>query len=158
MITQPAKVLETFDTYCVVETIPKSACPRCAEGKGCAGGILAQAFANKIYQIHVSYNNHDEQETKRPAIGTQVTIAMSSNGLLLASMVMYLVPLMMMIFSALLTSIYLSNADGYTTSAALIGLLSGALMASKLSRLLIISGVTQAQMIPTDKNNCWHSV
>lgn len=157
MITQPAKVLHSFDDYCVVETIPKSACPRCAEGKGCGGGILAQAFANKTYQLRVPYSSTlNDQEISEPAVGSPVMVAMSSNGLLLASVVMYLLPLLSMIALAVVTSIWISNADSYTVSAALLGLGIGAMVASKLSKFLIASGVTQPHIIELERSNCWY--
>ena len=157
MITQPAKVLHSFDDYCVVETIPKSACPRCAEGKGCGGGILAQAFANKTYQLEVPLSETlSDQVSSAPRAGTVVMVAMSSNGLLLASAVMYLLPLLVMIIFALATSIWISDADGYTLSSAVIGLGIGALLASKLSKLLIISTVTEPQLVELDDSTCWY--
>lgn len=157
MITQPAKVIETFDSYCLVETIPKSACPRCAEGKGCGGGILAQAFANKTYRIEVPYTSTlDNTSISQPSKGTAVLLSMSSNGLLLASMVMYLLPLVLMVLCSLMISIYISNSDFYTVLGAVIGLLFGALLASRLSRILINSGVTQAYMIEQQQSNCWY--
>ena len=157
MITQPAKVIDTFDSYCLVETIPKSACPRCAEGKGCGGGILAQAFANKIYRMQIPYSSSlDHQDISQPAIGSAVLVGMSSNGLLLASMVMYLLPLLSMIIVAILTSVYISNSDIYTVSGAVVGLLVGAMIASRCSKLLILSGVTQAHLIELNESNCWY--
>ncbi len=51
MIVQPARVIAETDVSYLLETLPKSACPRCEAGQGCGGGILAQAFANKTYQL-----------------------------------------------------------------------------------------------------------
>ena len=157
MITQPAKVIDTFDSYCLVETIPKSACPRCAEGKGCGGGILAQAFANKTYRMRVPYSSSlDQQDITQPVVGSSVLVRMSSNGLLLASMVMYLLPLLTMMIISILVSVYISSSDIYTVSGAVAGLLVGAMLASRLSKLLILSGVTQAHLIELKESNCWY--
>ena len=157
MITQPAKVLASFDDHCVVETIPKSACPRCAEGKGCGGGILAQAFANKTYQLKVPYTSElTSSDISVPNVGTHVLVAMSSNGLLMASIVMYFLPLILMILAGVGTATWISNEDGYTVLASGLGLLIGAIAASRLSKLLIDSGVTEPHLIEFERSNCWY--
>ncbi len=154
MITQPAKVIDAFDSYCLVETIPKSACPRCAQGKGCGGGILAQAFANKIYRLRVPYTSECDDDPV--GVGSDVLLGMNSNGLLMASLVLYLLPLLTMISVTLLTALYINNSDVYTVAAAATGLAIGALGASIISKRLIRSGMTQAQIIQNKQVNCWY--
>ena len=157
MITQPAKVIATCADYCLVETIPKSACPRCAEGKGCGRGILAQAFAYKTYQLQVpSASEPSEPSKAQPEIGEHVLVAMNSNGLLLASVVMYLLPLLSMIMAAVLTALWFSNEDIYTVLAAVLGLGFGAVLASRLSKSLIKSGITAPLLVELERSNCWY--
>jgi sigma-E factor negative regulatory protein RseC len=152
MITQPAKVISIEADHYVIETLPKSACPRCEEGRGCGGGILAQAFANKTYRLNLARQQHSgllaEQQT--------LIIGIDSRGLLAASIVLYLLPLVLMLAGALTLGMPFDYHDLYTVAGAIAGFTVGAFVASKLSRRLIESELTKPFVVPDETDNCWY--
>lgn len=159
MITQPARVIGISADHCMVKTIPKSACPRCEVGKGCGGGILAQAFANKTYQLKVPLSTSlvSDSETAMAVKQDQtVIIGVASTGLLMASMVLYMFPLVLMILGAFMAGYFVSFDDVYTVIGALSGMIIGAVTASRLSKFLIESGAAQPFIVEDEQDNCWY--
>jgi len=151
MITQPARVIEVTNSSYILETLPKSACPRCAAGKGCGGGILAQAFANKTYRMKLT-----KFEQTDHSVNEMVQIGIDSNGLLWASMALYLLPLMLMIIGAYAVGSFGQYSDGFTLSGAIIGVVIGAVIAKRVSRNLIESNITQPFIIDKPTESCWY--
>ena len=147
MIKQPATVIaETANAY-LLETLPKSACKRCAEGKGCGGGILAQAFANKTYQLSIDKN-------KQLKLKDLVYIGIRSSLLVRASLLLYLLPLIVMVTVALVASSLTSGEDVYTVPAAIIGLIIGALISRTISNHYINENASPV-LLNDDKNDCY---
>lgn len=155
MISQPARVVSLETTGYWLETLPKSACPRCAEGKGCGGGILAQAFANKTYRLFVPFDVPAE-ESPRYGVDAQVQVAIDSRGLLWASLIMYLLPLMSILCGAFLIGKIGDFADVYTVTGAAVGLIVGAGIARYLSRTLVQSSLTRPQILREPATSCWY--
>ncbi len=148
MIIQPAKVIaETNSTY-LLETLPKSACPRCESGKGCGGGILAQAFANKTYQLSINKN-------KPLKLQEMIQIGIQSTMLVRASIVLYLVPLLFMVTGAVVVGIYTENQDFYTVMAAIAGFLTGVYIARLLSGYFMNKGLASPVLVDDEKSSCW---
>jgi sigma-E factor negative regulatory protein RseC len=149
MIKQPAKVIaETKLTY-LLESLPKSACPQCDAGKGCGGGLLAKAFSNKTYQLELT-------KTKKLGINEIVQIGIPSQLLVRASFIVYFLPLLSMIITALVAGLYTENQDVYTVSGAIIGFIVGLLIAKLLSNKLYKIGISSPVLIENDKDSCWY--
>ena len=149
MIIQPAKVIAETDLTYVLETLPKSACPRCAEGKGCGGGILAQAFANKTYQLSINKNKHLELQQL-------VQIGIKSSLLVRASLLLYLLPLVFMLTAALIAGSLTMQQDIYTVTAAILGMVLGVIVAKQLSYYYLEDTITSPVLIDDEKSNCWY--
>ena len=148
MIIQPAKVIAETDSSYLLETLPKSACPRCESGKGCGGGILAQAFANKTYQLSINKN-------KPLLLDEMIQVGIKSTMLVRASMVLYLVPLIFMVSGAVVIGNYTENQDLYTVIAAICGFLIGVYIARILSGYFMKKGLASPVLVEDDKNSCW---
>jgi len=148
MIIQPAKVIDETDTFYLLETLTKSACPRCESGKGCGGGILAQAFANKTYQLCINKN-------KPLKLQEMIQIGIQSTQLVRASIVLYLVPLLFMVTGAVVIGIYTQNQDLYTVLAAIGGFLMGVYIARILSEYFLKKGLASPVLVDDDKSSCW---
>ncbi len=148
MIIQPAKVIAETDSSYLLETIPKSACPRCESGKGCGGGILAQAFANKTYQLTINKN-------KPLKLQEMIQIGIKSTMLVRASIVLYLVPLLFMVTGAVVVGNYTENQDLYTVMAAIAGFLTGVIIARIISGYFMNKGLASPVLVEDDKNSCW---
>ena len=149
MIIQPARVIAETNVSYLLETLPKSACPRCEAGQGCGGGILAQAFANKTYQLSINKNTSLK-------IDELVQIGIRSSLLVRASMLLYLVPIISMVAFAVLVGNFTGNEDLYTVIGAVIGMLMGVFIAKKLSNLAIHESIASPVLIGDDKDNCWY--
>ena len=149
MIKQPATVIAETDTSYLLESLPKSACPRCAEGKGCGGGILAQAFANKTYQLSINKNIPLQ-------IGELVQIGIKSSLLVRASLLLYLLPLISMVTVAMIAGSLTNDQDIFTVTGAIIGIIIGILVAKKLSNNYINNGMVSTVLIIDDEDDCWY--
>jgi len=148
MIKQAARVIAENEHAYILETLPQSACPRCEAGNGCGGGILAKAFANKIYQIEVS----KLKQLQTLSVNEMLVIGLPESTLVQGSILHYLLPLISMILGASIFSELLGSSDAYTVSGALIGftvglvisrLIASTLMNDKLSNPTILKDETQ---------------
>ncbi len=149
MIIQSARVIAETDVSYLLETLPKSACPRCEAGQGCGGGILAQAFANKTYQLSLDKNTALK-------INELVQIGIKPSLLVRASMILYLVPLIFMVALAVLAGSFTNYQDLYTVAGAAVGMLVGIFVAKKLSNLAIHDSISSPVLIDDNKDSCWY--
>ncbi|MFT5451632.1 MAG: sigma-E factor negative regulatory protein RseC [Enterobacterales bacterium] len=149
MIKQPAKVIAETEISYLLESLPKSACPQCDSGKGCGGGLLAKAFSNKTYQLELNKN-------KKLSINEIVQIGISSQLLVRASFIVYFLPLLMMVLTALVAGLYTNNQDVYTVFGAIIGFVGGLMMANVLSNRLYKMGISSPILIENDVDSCWY--
>jgi len=150
MIKQPARVVVETESSYQLETLPKSACPRCAEGKGCGGGILAQAFANRTYKISI------DKRQSQLSINQLVQIGIHSTVLIRASILLYLFPLVFMIASASIAATIINNNDLVTVSASAIGFLLGIATTKKLSGFYINENLSSPILIEDENEGCWY--
>ena len=154
MITQPAKVIaETASSY-LLETLPKSACPRCEAGNGCGGGILASAFANKKFQLNI-----DKTKIVKSSLNIDdlIQIGIPSSVLIKASLLLYLFPLISMIFGAVLLGHFTENRDLYTVLGAGLGMFIGFFIGKFLSSHLF-QGSDATPVLIEDEDSCWYKV
>ena len=154
MILQPARIIAANSEDYILETLPKSACPRCAEGKGCGGGILAQAFANKTYKLSIPLNS--DSNTTQHVEAELVQVGMHSQALLLAAMVMYLLPLGLLLAGAFLLGMMFDFNDQFTVLGAVLGMVIGVLTANRLSRTMIESGQTRPFIVEEPGDSCFY--
>lgn len=155
MILQPARIIAATPDHYLLETLPKSACPRCAEGKGCGGGILAQAFANKTYKLSIPLSSTDNNQHHE---NEMVQVGMHSQSLLMAALVMYLLPLTMLLAGSLGLGLLFGFDDKITVLGAVLGMVIGVLIANKLSRSMIESGQTRPFIVEEPGDSCFYQV
>jgi len=150
MIKQAAKVIAENENSYLLETLPQSACPRCEAGNGCGGGILAKAFASKIYQIEVN-------KSQSLQVNELLIIGLPESTLVQGSVLHYLLPLVSMILGAFLFASAFGNGDLYTVSGALLGFIVGiitsriiasTLFNHKLSNPIILKDETECYYVP----------
>ena len=153
MITQPAKVIAETPSNYLLETLPKSACPRCEAGNGCGGGILASAFANKKFELHLDKKNTNKKSLH---IDDLIQIGIPSSVLIKASLLLYLLPLIAMICGAILLGHFTENRDLYTVIGATLGMLFGFVMGKFLSAHLLKVSNSTPVLIENDEDSCWY--
>jgi sigma-E factor negative regulatory protein RseC len=87
------------DSYIVVTILKKtSACGHCSGNSGCGTSILSQIFKIKEQKLHLKNTIHAEK-------GDQIIIAIEDSDFLKASMNVYILPLISIIFFAMIAAI-----------------------------------------------------
>ena len=128
MIEEKAQVIEINGNKLVLHAQRQSACGSCSANNGCGTSLLAKVVGRKFsrFQADNSVNAH---------VGDTVVVAIPEDAMLKGSMVMYLVPILGMIFIALLADFLLASMTPYRdlviALAAVTGLISGSILAKR---------------------------
>ena len=126
MIHESATVLRVQDDVAWVRCRSQAGCQRCAEGRGCGGGILGRLLGDRLREIRVVNESLDLSP------GDQVNIGIGDSVLVKAALVMYLLPLLLMLFGAGLFSFaWPTYADLSALAGAVAGLLTGLWLARR---------------------------
>ena len=136
MLSQPAKVIAVDGSSVVVETLSKLNCPRCEQGVGCGGGMIAKLFGDKVLRLTLS-----TELSLKPEQAISLTI--SEKLLLKASLTLYGVPLLFLIGSALAAS-FLASHEVFVILLSILGFVAGAY----LSRVLALSLLKRPENYP----------
>jgi sigma-E factor negative regulatory protein RseC len=100
MIEEQIEVVEVIGDQLVLQAKTKSACGSCAVNKGCGTSLLAKVVGQKFTQFQV--------ENKVSAVvGDTVVVGIPEDALLKGSLVMYVLPIFAMLFSALICDFFL---------------------------------------------------
>ena len=130
MIIETARVLRVAQGVAWVSCDSHAGCQRCAEGRGCGGGVLGRLLGERLREVRVETAGHSL------ATGDRVRIGLSETALLQSSLMMYLVPLLTMlaaaIFARLVAPVVWSEAA--SVAAAVPGLFAGLVMARNFGR------------------------
>lgn len=125
MIKQIATVLAVEADGVWLGTTPVSTCNACHASSDCGTGIVAKTLTPRQTRFFVS------TELKLLP-GEQVTIATAGQQLVVAALLVYLLPLLLMLSSALLVHLSWQPAEGWVMLAAAIGAGCGLLLARYL--------------------------
>ena len=129
MILETGAVVAVEPDGLWVETIQKSACEVCVAEKGCGQKFLSK-LAGKTTSIRVLLNN---QSREKLSVGQSVTIGIPEDVIVLASLLVYLLPIIGAVGGAAVAS-YAGGGDLTSISGALAGLLSGGFLVRMHSR------------------------
>ncbi|MGB0450241.1 MAG: SoxR reducing system RseC family protein [Porticoccaceae bacterium] len=129
MILETGTVVAVEPDGLWVETIQKSACEVCVAEKGCGQKFLSK-LAGKTTSIRVLLNN---QSREKLSVGQSVTIGIPEDVIVLASLLVYLLPIIGAVGGAAVAS-YAGGGDLTSISGALAGLLSGGFLVRMHSR------------------------
>jgi sigma-E factor negative regulatory protein RseC len=121
MILETGKVVAVESDGLWVETIQKSACEVCVAEKGCGQKFLSK-LAGKTTSIRVLLNS---QSQKKYSVGQSVTIGIPEDVIVLASLLVYLVPIFAAVAGASLVGSEMGGGDLQSIAGALTGLLLG---------------------------------
>ena len=132
MIEEQATVVDCEGDYVWVQTQRQSSCGQCSAKGGCGTQVLAKFLGNKAAYVRC-LNSHDVK------IGDRVIIGIEESALLSGSFLMYLLPLVIMIFFAGL-SVFFARlwwpgwTDLLAVMAAISGLILGLSIAQRISQ------------------------
>ena len=121
MILETGTVVAVEPDGLWVETIQKSACEVCVAEKGCGQKFLSK-LAGKTTSIRVLL---DQQPRQKFTIGQSVTIGIPEDVIVLASLLVYLLPIFGAVAGAAIVGIYGGGGDLQSIAGALTGLLMG---------------------------------
>jgi sigma-E factor negative regulatory protein RseC len=116
-------------------------CARCAQGKGCGGGILARWLGNRQFQVQAWFN----PELHNPEIGNLVEISLPATRVVRLAAIMYGLPLVILVV-ALLIHVQLFP-DANDLSNILLSILS-LVLGFKAAAILISLANKSGQLLP----------
>lgn len=123
----------------IVQTQSQLACASCKVVSTCGSGIVEKYFSGKIFSSQV--NNRLNAK-----IGDKVILEIPKSSITKASLVVYLVPLLIFILFASVGSIYLNN-ENIIISISLIGLFLGFVVTKFYNRRLLNNELYLPKMV-----------
>lgn len=128
MIEEIAWVTWCGDGVVRVEAARNSACAQCSSRTSCSQGVLSQWSRGRKIELEV---RNPDNLPLRP--GQQVLIGLEEGGLMRASLLLYLLPLLMLVAGALGVSL-LGGSEGMQILAAGLMLMAGFVLVRQLAR------------------------
>ncbi|GAB1265070.1 SoxR reducing system RseC family protein [Aurantivibrio infirmus] len=120
MLKETGRIVAIDTDWVWVETISQSSCGSCSAQKGCGQSLLAK-WASKNSYIKVLLNGRDSSSFK---VNDSVSIAIPENVVVFASLLLYLLPIVLMLVGGVLGQ-YLFNSEVISILGAIVGLLCG---------------------------------
>jgi len=125
MIEEQAEVVEIIGDQLVLQAQTQSACGSCSASKGCGTSVLSKVVGRKFTRFQAE-NNIDA------AVGDTVIVGISEDALLRGSVVMYVIPILGMLFFALAADSLLETLVDYRdlaiAASGIMGLVFGSLI------------------------------
>lgn len=121
MLEESGVVVAIDGNQAWVQTIRKSACSSCEAKSGCGQGVLARISDGKANQVLVA-------NTLNLEVGDEVLLGIPEDMLIKASVMVYLLPLLVMIIAASITEKWIAPGDGWVAASGLLGLALGFLL------------------------------
>lgn len=131
MLEEIAEVVEVHSDCILVSSSRLSACNACQASANCGQRSLAGLFGNKSILFKL-----ENPERLSVAVGQSVVLGLHEHALLKSSVVMYLIPLLFLIISAVAATL-LNLSEGLIIVSGLAALLLGFVLARKLSVKLL---------------------
>lgn len=130
MIEERAIVTNVDGEQVFIQALNMGNCQRCAEGRGCGGGLLGRLARHRQYSIPAS------TQVKGLQSGDAVVVGIGGDALLRASAIVYLLPLVGMIGLGAFARILLDAGDLLVAGFSVAGLAAGLLIVHWKSRSL----------------------
>ncbi|WP_151704125.1 SoxR reducing system RseC family protein [Nitrincola alkalilacustris] len=134
MLEETALVTDVKGTSISVRTVRKSACDSCQAEAGCGQKRITQLLIREATDMAI-----DNPQCLDVRVGSQVLIGLNEGALVRASLILYLLPLVMMILAALVSS-QIFHHELWQILSAVTGLLAGFLCGRILSARLLSTG------------------
>lgn len=125
MITEAATVVRIDGDSVWVRCDAQRACQRCAEGRGCGGGILGRLLGDRLRTVRAA------RAGVPVSVGDSVVIGLAETALVQASLAMYLLPLTTMLAGAMATWRLAGPGEMATILGGVAGFVAGLLYARR---------------------------
>ncbi len=136
VISVSGRVIQFGKDFVWVETERKSACAHCSARLGCGVSELIRFFDRRTNRIRVP-------NSVNASLGNEVTLAISETALIKGAIMLYLLPLLSMLISAVVLN-FMVNSEELTVIAALCGFFAGLAVV----RYLVLRNATDNALQP----------
>ncbi len=137
MIIETGRVLEVDGDWAWVACQRQVECPRCAEGRGCGGGVLGKLLGDRLHKVRAAVGAVAVQP------GDQVQIGLGEDAVLRAAAAVYLVPLVAALVSGAAAAAMTGGGDLVAIAGAAAGLFLGLGWARRYGRRLAADAASQ---------------
>lgn len=137
MITETGRVLEVDGDWAWVACRRQAECARCAEGRGCGGGVLGKLLGDRLHKVRAATG------AVRVFPGDQVRIGLGEDAVLRAAAAVYLVPLLAALAGGVAAATVAGGGDLPAIAGAATGLLLGLGWARRYGRRLAADAAWQ---------------
>jgi sigma-E factor negative regulatory protein RseC len=132
MIEQTAVVIRTEGQFALVEAQRESSCGQCSAKKGCGTGVLENSLGRRAMQMK-AINQCDAK------VGDEVVVAVPEKGFIKSAFFTYLLPLLLMLFGAVVAqqlSVFMdwANQDIAALAGAAVGFVVALLLLRQYSQ------------------------
>jgi len=124
LLEETGKVVAIEGAYAVIETQQRSACSSCATGDSCGTSALSGLFSQRRHKVHLL--NHLNLR-----VGDMAVIGINETVLLSTAILAYMLPLLLMISFAVLSSLS-GFDDGINFVFSLLGLFTGMQISNRI--------------------------
>ena len=138
MVEAQGQVVKVEDEFVWVETEIKSGCNHCSAKSGCGTGVLSGVLGRRRPQLRV-------QNSLGAKVGESVVVAVEESGVVTGSLVLYLLPLFMMMFGAVIGDSL--SGEVWAIILAGLGLVSGFGVAKVLTRGATVSRLLRPVLV-----------
>jgi sigma-E factor negative regulatory protein RseC len=119
LITETGRVVEVDGGWAWVACRRQVECARCAEGRGCGGGVLGRLLGDRLHKVRAATGSVEV----RP--GDQVLIGLAEDAVLRAAAAVYLVPLLLALAFGAMAASLIGGGELVVIVAAVVGFLLG---------------------------------
>lgn len=119
MITETGQVLEVGSGHAWVACRRQVDCARCAQGRGCGGGLLGRLLGDRLHKVRAATRDLPVSP------GDRVLIGLDEDAVLRAAAAVYLVPLLGALGGGVAGAAVVPGSEPAAIAAAAAGLLAG---------------------------------
>ncbi len=119
MISEQGRVTRIEGHYAWVSCQSQAACPRCAEGRGCGGGLIGLMLGARLHEVRVLMTRREI------TVGQCVLLGLRESALLKLAFATYVFPLLTMLAAAMLVASFVSRSNSAVLAGAVLGLAAG---------------------------------
>jgi len=141
MIEERARVIAVENNQLLLEAETSAACNACAAKPGCGTSVLSRWVGRKFTRFQAP-------NTVNARVGDEVVVGLAEEAMLKGSVLVYLLPVLAMIGSALLADSLISADVASRDLLVLISAVAGFSLMLVVSRLLLSSGSNKTSLTP----------
>ena len=141
MIEERARVIAVKNGQLLLEAQTRTACQGCEARKGCGTSVLSGWVGRKFTRFQA-------QNTVDAAVGDEVIVGLAEDAMLKGSILVYLMPLLAMIVSAVLADSLVAPDAGARDLLVMVAAIAGFVLMLAASRLLLSSKANRSRLSP----------